>query len=160
VYGLLEWARTSEAEGFFVFHSLLAEGAWTAGRSRLYYRFERTERPEESRTSSPFRSIRPHLENSILGTTRWTIHTAGYGYQLWARDIVSAHPFVELSYGRMADVGGGLFDTQSFYGRTSFWSLSLGARLSLGMPLHRMGRYGVAQDTADSRAMRHHAHHE
>ena len=160
VYGLAEWARTSEASGFFVFHSLLAEGAWTVGRSRFHYRLERTERPEEVRTFSLFRSIRPHLENSILGTTRWTIHTAGYAFQLRARDAVSARPFVELSYGRMADVGGGLFDAQSFYGKTSFWSVSLGARLSLGLPLHRMGRYGVAQDTADSRARRHHAPHE
>jgi hypothetical protein len=160
VYGLLEWARTSEAEGFFVFHSVLAESAWTMGQSRLYYRFERTERPEETRTSSPFRSFRPHLENSILGTTRWSIHTAGYVYQFQARDVVSAHPFVELSYGRMTDVGGGLFDTQTFYGKTSFWSVSVGARLSLGMPLHRMGRYGVAQDTAVSRARGHHGHHE
>jgi hypothetical protein len=158
VYGLAEWARTSEARGFFVFHSLLAEGAWTAGRSRLHYRFERTERPEEARTFSPFRSIRPHLENSILGTTRWTIYTAGYAYQLRARGVVTTYPFVELSYGRMADVGGGLFDTQSFYGKTSFWSINLGARLSLGMPLHRMGRYGVAQDTADPKAIMHHGH--
>jgi len=42
VYGMIEWARTSEAEGFFVFHSLLAEGAWSAGPHRLQYRFERT----------------------------------------------------------------------------------------------------------------------
>ena len=49
VYGLMEWARTSEADGFFVFHSVLAEGAWTAGPHRLQYRFERTERPEEER---------------------------------------------------------------------------------------------------------------
>ncbi len=77
VYGLIEWARTSEAGGFFVFRSVLAEGAWTAGPHRLQYRFERTERPEEERVSA-FRSLRPHLENSILGTTRWTIHTLGY----------------------------------------------------------------------------------
>jgi hypothetical protein len=160
LYGLVEWARTSEADGFFVFHSVLAEGAWTVGRSSPYYRFERTERPEEERTFSPFRSIRPHLENSILGITRWTIHTAGYAYQIRVREVGSAHPFIELSYGRVADVGGGLFDTRSFYGKSSFWSISLGTRLSLGMPLHRMGRYGVAQDTADSRALRHHAHHE
>jgi hypothetical protein len=73
VYGLVEWARTSEAEGFFVFHSLLAEGAWSTGRHRLQYRFERTERPEEERIAR-FRSLRPHLENSILGVTRWTTH--------------------------------------------------------------------------------------
>ena len=35
VYGLVEWARTSEAEGFFVFHSFLAEGAWTRPPSSL-----------------------------------------------------------------------------------------------------------------------------
>ena len=160
VYGLLEWARTSEAEGFFVFHSVLAEGAWTLGRSRLYYRFERTERPEEERTLNPFRSLRPHIENSILGKTRWTIHTAGYTVHLQPVSVLSVLPLAELSYGRIANVGGGLFDTQSFYGKTSFWSVSVGARLSLGMPLHRMGRYGVAQDTANLRGMGHDGHHE
>jgi hypothetical protein len=160
VYGLLEWARTSEAEGFFVFHSVLAEGAWTRGRSRLYYRFERTERPEEERTLNPFRSLRPHVENSILGKTRWTIHTAGYTVHLQPVSVLSVLPLAELSYGRIANVGGGLFDAQSFYGKTSFWSVSVGARLSLGMPLHRMGRYGVAQDTANSRGMGHDGHHE
>jgi hypothetical protein len=161
VYGLLEWARTSEAEGFFVFHSFLAEGAWTAGRSRLHYRIERTERPEEERTLDPFRSIRPHLENSIQGTTRWTIQTLGYGFRLQepvAR--LGLLPFVEVSYGRMADVGGGLFDVRSFYGRTSFWSLSVGVRLNPGMQMHRMGRYGVAQDTAVDSATEQHEHHD
>jgi hypothetical protein len=160
VYGMLEWARTSEANGFFVFHSLLAEGAWTVGRRRLHYRFERTERPEEERTGSPFRSLRPHLENSILGTTRWTIHTIGYGYSLQAGKNLTAFPFTELSYGRIADVGGGLFDARSFYGKDSFWSISVGVRLALGMAIDRMGRYGVAQDTAPaiSRRHRHHDH--
>jgi hypothetical protein len=159
VYGMAEWARTSEANGFFVFHSFLAEGAWTHGRGRLHYRFERTERPEEERTVSPFRSVRPHFENSILGKTRWTIHTAGYGFALRPMEIMTALPFVELSYGRIADIGGGLFDAKSWYGRTSFWSITLGARLGLGMPLHRMGRYGVAQDTAVEADRGHHEHH-
>jgi hypothetical protein len=30
VYAMAEWARTSEARGFFVFRSLLAEGAWSS----------------------------------------------------------------------------------------------------------------------------------
>jgi hypothetical protein len=51
-----------------------------AGRHRPYFRLERTERPEDMRTIDPFRSVRPHLENSILGTTRWTLLTLGYGY--------------------------------------------------------------------------------
>jgi hypothetical protein len=160
VYGMVEWARTSEANGFFVFDSFLGEGAWTRGRSRLHYRFERTERPEELRTLNLFRSLRPHLENSILGTTRWTIHTLGYGIQFQPAAGVGVLPLAELSYGRMADVGGGLFDVRSFYGKTSFWSVSLGARLRLGIPLHRMGRYGVAQDTAPNSSGRHHEQHD
>jgi hypothetical protein len=160
IYGLLEWARTSEANGFFIFQSVLAEGAWARGRSRLHYRFERTERPEEERTLSPFRSLRPHFENSILGKTRWTIHTAGYGFQLQPLEMVTAMPFVELSYGRIADVGGGLFEAGSFYGKTSFWSLSAGARLSFGMPMPRMGRYGVARDTAHESHSLQHEHHD
>jgi hypothetical protein len=160
VYGLLEWARTSEADGFFVFHSLLAEGAWTLGRSRLHYRFERTERPEEGRTLNPFRSVRPHFENSILGKTRWTIYTLGYGFQLRPLDLITTLPFVEVSYGRIARVGGGLFDPRTFYGKNSFWSFSVGARVSLGMSLHRMGRYGVAQDTATEMGGEHYGPHD
>jgi len=161
LYGLVEWARTSEAEGFFVFDSFLAEGAWSTGRSRLHYRFERTERPEEERTLDPFRSVRPHFENTTQGTTRWTIHTAGYGFRLGdATQPLGALPFVELSHGRIADVGGGLFDPRVFYGKTSFWSVSLGVRLNLGMEMHRMGRYGVAQDTAKEPESEHHGTHE
>jgi hypothetical protein len=161
VYGLVEWARTSEAGGFFVFHSVLAEAAWTAGRSRLHYRFERTDRPEEERTLNPFRSRRPHFENSILGQTRWTIHTAGYSFHLiYPPARLDVWPLVELSVGTVKDMGAGLFDTRSFYGKTSFWSVSLGARLSLGMHLHRMGRYGVAEDTAAGMHEMHHGQHE
>jgi hypothetical protein len=160
VYGLVEWERTSEAEGFFVFHSLLGEGAWTLGSSRLYYRFERTDRPEEERGVRRFRSRRPILENSILGITKWTIQTAGYGLQLQPWQALTTFPFLEVSYGRIAKVGGGLFDPQSFYGKTSFWSITLGTRLSLGMAMHRMGRYGVVQDTASGIDMTHHGPHE
>lgn len=158
VYALVEWARTSEAEGFFVFQSFLAEGAWTKGPSRLHYRFERTERPEEARTLDPFRSVRPHFENSIQGISRWTIHTLGYGLRL-SQPGLGARPFVEVSYGRIADVGGGLFDARRFYGRNYFWSLSLGVRLNPGMPMHRMGRYGVALDTAGLTENGHHERH-
>ena len=145
LYGLMEWARTSEAEGFFVFHSFLVEGAWTTGGSRLHYRFERSERAEEERALSPFRSVRPHTENSIQGITRWTVYTAGYRYRvLHPRAALSVEPFIELTYGRMAEVRGGIFDVRSFYGRESFWSASLGVRMNLGTRAHRMGRYGVA----------------
>ncbi len=145
VYGLVEWARTSEAGGFFIFHSILAEGAWTAGRHRLQYRFERTERPEEERISG-FRSLRPHLENSILGTTRWTVHTAGYEVAAVRNSRFRLSPVVEISYGRIAEVGGGVFDVANAYGKNHFWSLSLGLRLGAGLGIHRMGRYGGMED--------------
>jgi hypothetical protein len=142
-YALVEWARTSEAGGFFVFSSLLAEGAWGVGRHRLYYRFERTERPEEERISN-FRSLRPHLENSILGITRWTIHTAGYWAPRLEQRGVAVQPLVEISYGRIAKVGGGLFDVQQLYSKESFWTWTLGVRVGFGGGTHRMGRYGAA----------------
>jgi hypothetical protein len=161
VYGLLEWARTSEADGFFVFNSLLAEGAWTVGHSRLHYRFEQTDRPEEERTLNPFRSRRPHFENSILGQTRWTIHTAGYSFHLmYPPARLDVWPLVELSFGSMRDIGAGVFDARFFYGKTSFWSVSLGARFTLGKHLHRMGRYGVAEDMAGSTPEDQHVHHQ
>jgi hypothetical protein len=160
VYGLVEWDHTSEAEGFFVFQSFLAEGAGTLGQNRLYYRFERTERPEEERGVRRFRSHRPIVENSILGITRWTINTAGYGFQLRPWQAFTTFPFLEVSYGTIAKVGEGLFDPQSFYGKTSFWSITFGARLNLGMAMHRMGRYGVAQDTAPGMDMTHHGQHD
>ena len=154
VYGLTEWARTSEAGGFFVFHSLLAEGAWTGGRHRLHYRFERTERPEEERISD-FRSRRPHLENSILGTTRWTIHTVGYTLQGVQVGGVRLEPLGEVSTGSIARVGGGLFDVATLYGDTRFWSWSVGVRLGAGSGMHRMGRYGAAADIAEMGGHRH-----
>lgn len=154
VYALLEWARTSEADGFFVFHSILGEGAWSTGRHRLQYRFERTERPEEERLSR-FRSLRPHLENSILGTTRWTIHTAGYEVEALRIGRLRAQPIAEISYGTITRVGGGVFEVETEYGQDHFWSLGLGVRLAAGMDSHRMGRYGM-----ENEGTAHHHHGE
>lgn len=145
VYGLVEWARTSEADGFFVFHSLLAEGAWILGRHRLQYRFERTERPEEERIAS-FRALRPHLENSILGVTRWTIHTVGYETLALRWHGASVSPLAELGWARVAKVGGGLVDLDRLYGGRQLWSLAVGLRVGAGAAMHRMGRYGAAED--------------
>jgi hypothetical protein len=144
LYGLVEWARTSEAGGFFVFHSLLAEGAWAAGRHRLQYRFERTERPEEERIAR-FRSLRPHLENSILGITRWTTHTLGYQVRAFSAGPLAVDPLVEITYAGIAKVGGGLIDVKQLYGQTHLWSLTLGFRVAAGLTMHRMGRYGAAE---------------
>jgi hypothetical protein len=155
VYGLVEWARTSEAGGFFIFHSVLAEGAWSAGRHRLQYRFERTERPEEERIAR-FRSLRPHLENSILGTTRWTTHTIGYRIRAVAAGPLAVEPLVEIAYASVGKVGGGVIDVEDLYGRNHIWSITLGVRIAGGMTMHRMGRYGAAE-AGDGMTM--HDHH-
>ena len=55
-------------------------------------------------------------------------------------------PLVEVGYVRIGEVGGGLFDVGGVYGGDHVWSLALGVRLTLGTPMHRMGRYGAAVD--------------
>jgi hypothetical protein len=155
LYSLGEWARTSEAQGAFVFHSLLFEAAVTTGRHQPYYRFERTERPEESRLLNEFRTVRPLLDNSILGITRWSIHTMGYAVRLGASTRrLALEPFVEVSLGRIATVAGGLFNVTAVYGRDSFRSLSAGLRLDWGMRGHRMGHYGVPMEMPEMPPMK------
>lgn len=149
-----EWARTSEFDGLLVFHSVLGEAMMRRGRYRASYRFERTERPEEMRLDDPFHTQRPAPDNSIVGISRWTLHTA----QL-SGDVLSAGrgmhltPFVELTVGRVAKVGEGIFDPGSLYGTDAVRQLSLGLSLDYSMRDHRMGRYGVL---ATSMSMHHH----
>ena len=66
-------------------------------------------------------------------------------------------PVVEVSYADVAKVGGGLIDVRQLYGRTHIWSLTLGLRVTAGMTMHRMGRYGVAAEEQGNGTMN--AHH-
>ncbi len=158
-YALVEWAETEEGNGLFVFHSVLAEASWTLGATQLYYQFERTERPEEERIlGEPTRSVRPHLENSILGTTRWTLNTIGVGRDLLAAGgAVRLRPFLEASYISAANSSPGVFDVETWYQGTEFWGLSLGVTVGLGRTAftHMMGRYGVAEDALAQAAPSH-----
>ena len=151
-YFLAEWARTEDAGGVFVYHSFLAEAAVEAGRHRPYARFERTERPEEARTLDPERSLRPHLDDSILGITRWTVWTAGYGVSLLAaRGRLEVRPFVEGSIAHVRALGG-IFDPATFYGADVLPSLSAGVRIDWGgMAGMRMGRYHDLSDHPEHR---------
>ncbi len=143
-YGELEWARTATADGFFVFHSVLGEAALQLPRHRPYVRIERSERPEEERVfASQFRTRRPLFENSIFGITRWTIVIAGDALEL-RRGPLRYAPFVEGSWIGIAKVGGGVFVPTTFYGRDHGASITVGVRLAIGMPMHRMGRYDMA----------------
>jgi hypothetical protein len=144
-YALGEWARTDEAEGFFRFESWLVEAAYTIGKHRPYYRFERTDRPEEERMLNPFRSLRPHLENSIVGVSRWNVHTAGYGFSPRVAKAVEIEPMVEIAHASVRETRGGLFDVATFFGRTSLWSVTVAVWVRTSRPAHRMGRYGVTE---------------
>ncbi|HET7040737.1 MAG TPA: hypothetical protein VFI13_01915, partial [Gemmatimonadales bacterium] len=141
-YALVNWARTDEASGFFVFHSLVAEGSTVLGRHHPYLRFERTERPEDQRTSDPFRSVRPPLDNTSMGRTRWTVWTAGDGVSfLTARGRLEVRPFVEGSLARVRTLEG-IFAPETFYGSDVLPSVTVGVRLDWGgMGRMRMGRY-------------------
>src|SRR5690606_1697854 len=116
-YAMVEWARTSELDGFFVFRSVLAEGELRRGRLSVGYRFEQTDRPEEERLLDPYRSLRPHLENSILGTLRWSLHTLRAGADLRAaNDRIRLEPFVEVTLGGIAKVDEAIADPVGTYG--------------------------------------------
>jgi len=139
-----EWARTEELGGFFVFRSWLAEADWTRGRFNGHYRFESTDRPEEERIG-PYRSLRPHLENSILGITRWTTHSIGGSVRLGgfgSRGVASA--IGEVTGGRITAPRPGIFDVRATYGADGFVSLTFGVRLAWSAPAHAMGRYAAA----------------
>jgi len=147
IYGLAEWAYNSEANGFFKYYSGLAEAQWSRAAHRAYVRFERTDRPEEERVfGNPFRWNLPHLENSTIGMTRWSIATAGYGRGLTPAHLpVHMEVIAEVEYARVTSLTG-LFDPTSFYGRSDLWMASAALRIAAGEPMHRMGRYGVAAD--------------
>lgn len=155
-YLLVETARTSELDDTFIFRSLLAEASGRRDRVRAGYRFERTDRPEEERLEDPFRSRRPHLENSILGIGRWTLHTATLAVDLTSpTGAAQVTPFVEVTWGRVEKVDAGVFDPVRLYGGTRFQQLTAGLRLGWRMRDHRMGRYGVL---APGHAAHHTAH--
>jgi hypothetical protein len=149
-YALAEWAQTTEGDGYFTFSSFLAEASWQPGKTIVYYQFERTDRPEEERLfGEPTRTVRPHFEDAILGTTRWTLNTIGVGRDIFASGgAFRLRPFVEVSYVSVAEVGEGVFDPAAWYGGTDFWGVSLGVTIGLGRTAftHLMGRYGVGQD--------------
>jgi hypothetical protein len=143
-YMMAEWARTSELEGTFIFYSLLAEGSISRGPWAAGYRFEATDRPEEERLIDPFRSLRPHLENSILGIGRWTLHTVRLARELRDADRpFRVTPFVEATFGNVEKLDAGIFDPVALYGGTGVRQLSIGVVVGWGMRHHRMGRYGV-----------------
>ena len=147
-YGLAEYARGDEGDGAFSFSSFLAEAAWGTGPHQLHYRFERTARPEEQRLNDLWRTPRPHHDFSVLGSSRWAIHTLGYAFEVPGFHGIRLTPVIEGSLGRVTSLTPASFDPDMLYGRDAFWTLSAGVRVGWGARLHRMGRYGAAEAPA------------
>jgi hypothetical protein len=152
-YALVEWALTEErvdGRTIFRFESVLAEGAVRRRGIELALRLERTTRPEEERLLDPFRTARPHTDESILGVTRFEIATVaasvpvgGAAARLPA--LAGLRPFVEVAVVRpTAARSPSLFRPERFFGARTLWTLSAGARVALGAAHRRMGRYGAA----------------
>ena len=157
-YGLFEWARTTSYAGSspaFAFNSLLAEGFARYGRMSGAVRFERTERPDEQRLIDEFRNQVPASDLSISGRSRWTIITARLAASFQPVKTLSFEPFSEVArIGFRPTLTPTGFDPVQFYGATRIWSISVGAKVALGMSHMRMGRYGVA--ASDGRGMKMH----
>jgi hypothetical protein len=145
---LFEWSRTGDYVGssqLFTFNSLLAETWAKYDRLSGAIRIERTERPDEQRLTDEFRTPIPPTDLSIAGRSRWTIGTARIAILLGGAKSFSAEPFLEIARARVSPTftpSG--FDPKQFYGSSTIWSVSLGAKVAMGMSHMRMGRYGVA----------------
>ncbi len=150
---LLEWARTDALLGDLrtnSFTSILGEAAVGAGPVSLAGRYENTTRPEEQRLLDPFRVSRTPTDLGIIGITRWQIGTlaASVTRSLGPLDFA---PFAEVSFSHPSEeLTPTAFVPSEFYGSTSIWSVSLGARFGIGRALHRMGRYGAGLPNAAS----------
>ena len=155
-YGLLEWARTSDYVGStrgFSFTSLLAETSARYGVASGALRFERTERPDESRLTNEFKTPLPANDLSITGRSRWTIITARIAALVPVPKPFTLEPFAEVARIRFTPtLRPSGFDPAQFYGSNRIWSFSLGATFKVGMRHMRMGRYGVA--TTEMRGMK------
>ncbi len=78
-----------------------------------------------------------------FGTTRFTLHTFGYGAEtrlLGGR--LALQPFIEATVGSARSLDGGVLTPEILYGTGRVRALSVGLRAGWGMGGHRMGRYG------------------
>jgi hypothetical protein len=147
-YALLEWGRSSDYdadEKAFSFNTLLAEGEIGRGRVAVGARLERTERPEEERTTDPFRTQRPATDFSILGRTRWDIASARVIVKAYTAKSVALMPFIEFGRQHVTELARpSAFNPSAFYGSDALWSYAAGVTISAGTIHRRTGAYGAA----------------
>jgi len=141
VYALIE-ASASYLTDHTDFFSVLAEARYDHAGHQPYVRVEYASRPEyEREATSGSGFFRYHDHEDPLGSTRWLITTAAYAYEVTGTPW-SIRPFVEAQYNQVRGDRGPVSATD-LYGTTSFWALSIGARIFLiGGPM-KMGTYGV-----------------
>jgi hypothetical protein len=146
-YALLEYARTREFSDdrlAFTFSTVLAEGTLERGGWLLSGRAERTTRPEEERLDSFFRTIRPLLDFSIVGRTRWTNVSLNVTAPGRGSPWLTGRPFVEIGYHvPRATLRPAIIDPVELFGGRQVWMVSAGVRLHAGTMRDRVGRYGV-----------------
>ena len=142
LYALVEASRSDpdSHEGYF---SLLGEGRFDVDRHQPYLRVEYATRPEYSREGGAGTDLffRYDHDADPIGATRWLIGTAAYAYQVTASPW-SLRPFVEVQHHWVREERGGI-DPNDLFASSSFWAVSVGARLFLGGGPMRMGSYGV-----------------
>jgi hypothetical protein len=147
VYGLVEgsWTFLEDHDSFF---SLLGEARYQTGAHQPYARVEYARRPEYTRGgTSGDDFFRYEHDEDPVGTTRWLIATAAYAYQV-SGSPWGLRPFVEVQHHQARGDQGGVSATELF-GDTSFWAVSVGARIFLGGGPMRMGSYGVLDAMTD-----------
>jgi hypothetical protein len=147
-YALVEAARTTDLDqgrSLYTFDALLAEGAVCRGELGFAARWERSDRPEEERSTDLFRAPRPATDVSILGVTQWTTVTTQLALPSVHAGVVHGAPFVEVARLAVDRTSAALFDPARFYGATAMWRVDLGLRIGAGRQHARMGRYGAAQ---------------
>jgi hypothetical protein len=152
-YGLLEVTRTEEfddAEPAFTFGSVLGEMGIHAREIAVAARLERADRPEEERTFSFYRTVRPLRDLNILGVTRWTIVSMRAERSFVPRRGVQLLPFVEAAVAvpRATRLPTAL-DPVELFGASRLWAVSMGMRFHGGTMRSRAGRYAVAEGPGD-----------
>lgn len=140
-YALVELSNGQGEDDEERYFSLLGEAAWQRGAHQPYARLEYATRPEYARGVGDEGFFRYDHDDHPIGATRWIIPTVGYGYTLTAQPI-SARPFAEVQYSRVAEERGGI-EPHALFGTDSFWAISVGARIFLGGDPMRMGSYGI-----------------
>ena len=142
LYALLEASR-SDPEHHAGYYSVAGETLVRAGRHMPYARVEVATRPEFAREGAGGDSgfFRYDHDAAAIGSTRWLIASAGYGFVV-TNSRLSVRPFVEAQFNRVKKHEGNIAP-ESLFGRSRFWTLSMGARVFLGGEPMRMGAYGV-----------------